>query len=135
MKKDIPELKVEDLAIAIVPSSVDLLEDELWDVYILNLKEEPIKNVLVSSRGYGEVNNEQIKTTTLRHFFEEIGPLEILKIEPIQKSLFRITNEYWVSFSFEGELYDKKYVFVVGSIESTNFTRIPFLDRKGVMIR
>jgi hypothetical protein len=135
MKKDIPELKVEDLAIAIVPASEDAHNDEIWDVYILNLKEDPIKNVLVNSRGYGELKGEHIKTTTLRHFFEEIGPLEILKIEPIQKALFQITNEYWVSFSFEGQVYDKKYVFVVGSIEQPNFTRIPFLDRKGVMIR
>jgi len=32
-------------------------------------------------------------------------------------------------------MYDKKYVFVKGSIDEMHFTTIPFLDRKGVMIK
>ncbi len=131
MKKDIPKLKVEDLAIAIVPR----IGEELWDTYILNLKEDPITDVFINSHGYGEIDGEDFKTTTLRHFFEAIGPLEIIKIEPIQTSLFQLTNEYWVSFRFEGYMYDKKYVFVKGSIDELNFTPIPFLNAKGVMIR
>ncbi len=132
MKKDIPQHKVQDLAIAVVPREVD---DELWDVYIMNLKEEPIKNVLVNSKGYGELEGKEISTTILRHFFEQIGPLQIHKIEPIQTKLFDITNEYWVSFQYGGYMYDKKYVFVKGSISKINFTPIPFINQKGVMIR
>ena len=132
MKKDIPQHKVEDLAIAIVPHEED---EEMWESYILNLKEEPINSVLVKSSGYGEVNGKQIKTSVLRHFFESIGGLQIVKIEPIQKSLFSITNEYWVSFQYDGYMYDKKYIFVTGSIDKLNFTPIPFLGRMGVMIR
>lgn len=132
MKKDIPQYRVEDLAIAIVPNE---LQKDLWDAFIINLKDEPIKSVLINSRGYGELDGEEIKTTVLRHFFEEIGPLEIKIIEPIQTKLFDIANEYWVSFQYDGYMYDKKYVFVKGSISELNFTRIPFLDKKGVMIR
>ena len=131
MKKDIPQYKVEDLAIAISPSD----DPELWDAFVINLKEDPIKSVLINSRGYGEIDGEKIKTTVLRHFFEEIGPLQIHKIEPIPTKLFTITNEYWVSFQFDGYMYDKKYVFVKGSIDEMNFTRIPFLDKEGVMTR
>ncbi len=132
MKKDIPQLKVQNLAIAIVPSEED---DGLWNTYILNLKDEPIKSVLIHSRGYGEMEGEEIKTTILRHYFEEIGPLQIKIIEPIQTKLFDITNEYWVSFNYDGYMYDKKYIFVQGSISEFNFTLIPFLNKKGVMIR
>ena len=132
MKKDIPQHKVQDLAIAIVPANED---DTLWNTYIINLKDEPIKSVLVNSRGYGELEGENIKTTVLKHFFEEIGPLKIEIIEPIQTKLFNITNEYWVSFQYDGYMYDKKYVFVKGSISEINFTLIPFLNKKGVMIR
>jgi hypothetical protein len=132
MKKDIPQLKVQDLAIAIVPGDKD---ENLWDTYIINLKDEPIKSVLVNSRGYGELEGEEIKTTILRHFFEEIGPLQIEKIEPIQTKLFDIANEYWVSFQYDGYMYDKKYVFVKGSISEINFTLIPFINKRGVMIR
>jgi hypothetical protein len=132
MKSDIPDLKVKDVAVAIVPRKGD---NDLWDSYIINLKEENIKNVLVNSRGYGELKGDKVKTTVLRHFFEEIDSQSIIKIEPIQVKLFGLTNEYWVSFSYKGHLYDKKYVFVRGSIDSANFTSIPFTDKKGVMIR
>ena len=132
MKKDIPQHKVQDLAIAIVPGEND---DDLWDVYIMNLKEEAIKNVLINSKGYGELEGKDISTTVLRHFFVTIGPLQIEKIEPIQTKLFEIANEYWVSFQHDGYMYDKKYVFVKGSISEINFTTIPFLNKRGVMIR
>ncbi|MCB0518155.1 MAG: hypothetical protein H6577_06285 [Lewinellaceae bacterium] len=136
MKKDIPQYKVADLAIAIVPrEDHGILDQEMWDVFVVNLKEDPIENVLVNSRGYGEIEGEQMRTTILRHFFNEIGPQEAILIEPIQTKLFDIANEYWVSFTYDGYMYDKKYVFVRGSITEENFTTIPFLERKGVMIK
>ena len=134
MKKDIPELKVEDMALVVVPPEYG--DDDLWDCFLINFKEEAIKNVMVVSRGYGEdENGEKRRTTTLRHFFDEIGGLQMMQVEPIPKDLFWLSHEYWVSFSFDGQLYDKKYVFVVGAIERANFTTIPFLNRRGVMIR
>mgnify|MGYP005989571451 CR=1 FL=1 len=132
MKRDIPNLKVKDVAVAIVPREGD---NELWDTYIINLKGDNIKNVLINSRGYGEHKGDKVKTTILRHFYEKINPMTTLKIEPIQVKLFGLTDEYWVSFSYRGHLYDKKYVFVRGSIDTANFTSIPFLEKKGVMIR
>ncbi len=135
MKKDIPELKVEDLAIVIVPRADDAHHEELWETHLLNLKEAPLQNVMVSSRGYGEIDGREKKTSTLRHFFERVEPMGMVLIEPILKESFALTNEYWVSFSFEGEMYDKRYIFVTGSMEPSNFTLIPFLNRRGVMIR
>ncbi len=137
MKKDIPIHKVEDLAIAIAPreNNIPNDEEELWDVFLLNLKDDAINGVLINSRGYGSVNGEQQRTTVLRHFFEEIEPLACVQIEPIQVKLFNLTNEYWVSFVYKGYMYEKKYIFVQGSIEESHFTTIPFLNRKGVMIR
>lgn len=138
MKKDIPVIKVEDLAIAIVPPVDSSLADpnELWDVYIINLHEEKIRSVIVAARGYGELNGVPRETSTLRFFWEEIAPLDIHLIEPIQAALFQLANEYWVSFSLNDYLFDKKYVFVQGAVDEMNFTEIPFLNgRKGVMIR
>ena len=134
MLKDIPQPKVEDLAIAILPpESGDL--DDLWDVMILNFHEYPILSVLVTARGYGEIEGEQRQTSTFRYFIEEIGSMREYKLEPIQPDVFALTNEYWVSFSLGNHLFDKKYIFVRGSINSDNFTTIPFIKRKGVMIR
>lgn len=136
MKKDIPIRKVQDLVIAVVPRE-EYEEDhnEFWDTYLINLKEEPIHAVLVNSRGYGLLNGEQRRTSTLRYFWDKIEPKSVVKIEPVQKSVLGLANEYWVSFSFDDYLYDKKYVFVAGSLEEMNFTDIPLLQRKGVMIR
>ncbi|HRD82132.1 MAG TPA: hypothetical protein PLL53_15340 [Saprospiraceae bacterium] len=137
MKKDIPIHKVEDLAIAIVPRDESLEDkEELWDVFLINLKEEPITCVLVNSTGYSEQQGgEQRRTTTLRHFFEEVGPLSVVQVEPIQVQVFDLTNEYWVSFLHDNYMYDKKYVFVRGSIRPEHFMMVPFINRKGVVIR
>lgn len=136
MKKDIPVIKVEDIAIAVAPRTEDFENDFLWDVYLINLKDEPIKNVLINSTGYGFRNDEKVKTSTFRYFFDEIGPLQTVVIEAIQTELFDITHEYWISFTMsDNYLFDKKYTFVSGSISKDHFTRIPFLDVQGVMIK
>ena len=136
MKKDIPQHKVADLAIAILPRMENgTVDEELWDVFVLNMKEATIENVLVNSRGYGELDGEQMKTTVLRHFFNEIGPNEAMLLEPIQAKLFDLANEFWISFTYDGYMYDKKYVFVRGSIAEENFTTVPLIERKGVMIK
>jgi hypothetical protein len=133
MLKDIHRPKVENLAIAIVPPEDN--KEELWDVFLLNLEEEAIRSVLIVSKGYGEVGGEQKRTATMRYFYEEIPPLAVVRVEPIQPAVFELANEFWVSYSLRDELYDKKYVFVRGSIENQHFTLIPFLNRQGVMIR
>lgn len=134
MLKDIPQRKVEDLAIAIMPPESGNLDD-LWDVVLLNFHEYPILSVLVSVRGYGEIGGQAKKTATFRYFIEELSSMREHLLEPIQPEVFELTNEYWVSFSLGNHLYDKKYIFVRGSIDPENFTTIPFLNRKGVMIR
>lgn len=134
MLKDIPRQKVEDLAIAIVPPA-ESSEDDLWDVMIINLHEARIQSVMVTAKGYGEITGEKKETATFRYFIKEVNALAIEKIEPIQPAVFELTNEYWVSFSLNGHLFDKKYIFVKGSISPENFTPIPFLNRKGILIR
>ncbi len=135
MKKDILDLKVEDLAVVIAPRTEED-DEQLWDTFIINFRDEAIENVMVVSTGYGEdEKGEKRRTSTLRHFFEQISPLGMHQIEPVPTELFWMAHEYWVSFTFEGHMYDKKYVFVPGSLDKLNFMQIPFLDRRGVMIR
>lgn len=136
MKKDIEIRKVEDLIVAIVPRLPD--EEgygDFWDSYFINLKDEAISSVLINSTGYGEFNGEKRRTAVFRHFWERVGPLQMEKIEPVHTALFNLAHEFWVSFTSDNYLYDKRYVFVPGSLEESNFTEIPFLGRPGVMIR
>ena len=53
----------------------------------------------------------------------------------LQSELKALANEYWISFSLNNHMYDKKYIFVKGSLEATHFTQIPLLKREGVMIK
>ena len=133
MKKDIPFHKVEDIAIAVIPD--EITEDEMWKVYLINMKPEPITNVIITSKGYGHVEGRPVETSVMRQFFETIDGRSYSLIEPIDSKLFGLSNEFWVSFVQEGVMYDKKYVFVTESIVKDNFTSIPLMDTKGVMIK
>lgn len=135
MKKDIPVHKVEDVAVAIAPRETAKVEEELWDVYLINFKEESIKDVLIHSRGYGKIKGEKRKTSQFRFYFEKIKPQSVTTVEQIQPRVFGMTNEYWISFVQDGYMYDKKYVFVKGSIDPQHFTTVPIINKKGVMIK
>jgi len=138
MLKDIPKTEVTDVAIAIVP--VDAVEGEnpeeaLWQVYILNLKKEPIENVIINSKGYGSYQGESVKTSVLRQFLGTIEAESFMKVEALQQKVAGLNNEYWVSFYINKEIFDKKYVFLPESIVEEFFTTIPLLSVRGVMIR
>ena len=135
MKKDILQKEVDQLAIVISPRDEQAENNDLWDTFLVNLRDEPITSVLISSKGYGEINGEEVSTTTLRHFFEEIGPQQLVQIEPMQPRLFELTNEFWVSFVHQEYMYDKKYVIDKGTIDKEKIDTIPFSDRQGVMIK
>lgn len=131
MKKDIPVLTVEDIGIAAVPSA----DPNFWDIYIINLMEETIKNVMITASGYGELDGSPRQSSTMRYYIEEIESLDLKFLEPLSTAIFDLTNEYWVSFSLNGQLYDKRYMFVPGVLHPMNFIRIPFLEQQGVMVR
>jgi hypothetical protein len=123
----------EDIAVAIVPENIE--DQNGWMVYLVNLKNNSLENVIVSSKGYGEIDNKNIQTSTLRHFMEKVEPHTYSKIELIMEDVFGLANEYWVSFYINKTIYDKKFVFLPESIQETNFITIPFLNKKGVMIK
>jgi hypothetical protein len=134
MIKDIILEKVMDIAVAVIPETDELGENE-WSVYLLNLKPDAIEGVLISSRGYGNIHGKDVKTSTLRQFWEKVQGKEFVKVELIEKKLFSLTNEFWVSFWHHGILYDKRYVFVTESIIEDNFTLVPLIGKRGVMIK
>lgn len=135
MLKDIHRPEVENIALTVV-REVDVTNGEtVWNVYLVNLYDEPITGVLVTSKGYGELNGEIVKTSILRHLVERVEALDYVKIEPIMPALFGLNNEYWVSFYMDGQIFDKKYVFLPESITDDNFIPIPFIGKPGVMLR
>jgi len=133
MKKDIEFPVVKDVAVAIVKESNELNE-EVWNVYLINLKNEPIEGVLVSSRGYGELYSEKRATSELRHFLDHMDPKSYKKIEPIMEEVFCLSNEYWVSFYQKKVIFDKKFIFLPDTIRMETLVRVPILNKKGVLI-
>ncbi len=134
MLKDIPHPKVENIAISVIREYSEEGEQE-WNVYVLNMRNEPIEGVLVSSKGYGHYEGREVKTTTLRHYLGRIEANSAKKIEPIIDNLFGLNNEYWLSYFINRVMYDKKYVFLPETIKEDHFTKIPILNKQGVMIQ
>lgn len=134
MIKDLPDNTVKDIAIAVALEK-ESAESKIWYVYLINLKNEPIENVLITSKGYGEKDGEQVKTSTLRHMFPLIEGNSFKVIEPIDEQTFGLNNEYWLSYYSGTHIYDKKFIFLPESIVEMNFTRLPVINKVGVMIR
>src|SRR5690606_16775081 len=133
MKEDLPINIVEDISIAIILEAATP-EAKVWNVYLINEKPIAIQHVLVSSKGYGIHIGIQVKTSTLRHFFEEVKPNSFLKIEAIDPQVFGLNSEYWLSFYVDGIMYDKKYVFLPESIIDDNLIKVPLVNKPGIMI-
>jgi hypothetical protein len=132
MKKDIDFPQVKDISLAIARKTNELQQEE-WFVYIINKKPEPIHNVLITSKGYGELEGEKKQTSLLRQFIEKIDPDKSVLIEPINPELFALFNEFWVSFYIEKDIYDKKFIFVPGSIKDENISFIKEIGLEGVL--
>ncbi|MEQ8469531.1 MAG: hypothetical protein RIC35_00010 [Marinoscillum sp.] len=127
MKKDINFPKIENVYVSIVK------DDEGWKVFLLNRQDKQLDTVMVTSKGYGEKAGEEQKTSVLRHMIPKIEPGEYALIEPISEEVFHLNNEYWVSFFIDGQLYDKKYIFVPETIIQDNLSFIPELKMEGVL--
>ena len=134
MIKDLPENIVEDVAMAVVLLS-ETPEVKNWTVYLVNLKNQPITNVLISSKGYGEKDGKPVKTSVLRHFLGDVSEKSYVGVEAIDTAVFGLTNEYWLSYYIGQTIYDKKFIFLPESIVDENIIRIPLVNRPGVMIK
>jgi len=134
MIKDLPKNIVENIAVAVALEK-ESAESKIWYVYLINLKNEPIENVLITSKGYGEKDGEQVKTSTLRHMMPVVEGNSTALIEPIDEQTFGLNNEYWISYYIGRDIYDKKFIFVPESIVEGNFIKLPVLNKVGVMIK
>lgn len=137
MKKDIKIPAVEDIIISVVQEINPENNENVYNVYLINLKSIDIENVLVTSKGYGEnkTTGEKIKTSVLRHSLGTVKTKSFVKIEPIIEEVFGLSNEYWLSFYENNTIFDKKYIFLAESIREENFVQVPLIEKKGVVIR
>ena len=133
MKKDIALPKLEGVAMAIVQEA-DPEGDAAWYVYLVNDTDKELSNVLISSRGYGTIKGEERSTSTMRHHLPVLQERNWARIERIVEEVFPLNNQYWLSFYADGTIHDRKFIFVPDSIHEENYTTVPLMGLRGVMI-
>ena len=130
MKADLDIPEVIGVEIVAVPGEKD---KTIWDIILINRNDKSLQNVIIASKGYGEVDGRQQKTSVLRHVIEELPAESYARVEPIQKDVFKLTNEYWVSYFFNEQLHDKKFIFTPGSINEQHLKDIPGYHFSGIV--
>ncbi len=135
MREELLGPKVEKVGVAII-QQIDEEGNTLYYAYLLNLRDDIMEGIIITSTGYGENANtgEKIKTSTLRHSLEVLLPQEAAKIEPLMEDVFALSNEYWVSFWVNDVMYDKKFIFLPETITKDKMKLIPLLGEKGILI-
>jgi len=131
MKKDIDFSPVTGVKLAIAKEETATGTE--WAVYIINLNMIELKNVMITSKGYGEINGEIKKTSTLRHMLDELSEQAVAKIEAIDPSVFALNNEFWVSYYIMDQIFDKKFIFTSGSFDPGFIKMIPEIGLEGVL--
>ncbi len=132
MKKDIEVPEVKNVTLAVVREK-NLLNQEEWKIYLINNNDFDLENTLVASRGYGEKDGEEQRTSTLRHFLETVPSKKSVVVESIDTKVFHLNNEYWVSYYNGPQIYDKRFVFVPDTICENNLVFIKELEKEGVL--
>lgn len=136
MKKDIDFIPVEGVQVAAVRQFNEAGVTE-WFMVLLNSGDTDITNVFITSKGYESSESgkpqDGRRTSTLRHFYEQVPIGDHVVIEPIMPEVFHLTNEYWVSYYIGGQIYDKKFIFVPDSIVEENVATISALGMEGVL--
>ena len=126
--------EVSGVYVAIINDSKS--DEPEWSAYLINDKNEPIENVFVSSKGYlTDLKGDETKSSTLRHFYKVVSAKSSQKIEAVIEDVFKLNNEYFVSFYHQGTLFDKKFVFLPETIKKENLSQVPIVDSKGVWIK
>ena len=131
MKKDIDFHPVTGVKLAIAKEEKEGKEE--WAVYIINNNLIELNTLMITSKGYGTISGEMRKTSVLRHMIEELGAQCMAKVEPIDPALFSLNNEFWVSYFILDQIFDKKFIFVKGSMHQDNISYIPEIDLYGVV--
>mgnify|MGYP006137777005 FL=1 len=132
MKNDIDFPKVEKVGICAIPETDE--ENVSWRVHIINLLDEELTNVLVSTRGYGKKDDDKVNTSELRYYFADLKAKSSRPIELITPELVGLNNQYWVSFYIDQTIFDKKFIFLPDTLLDNKLIDIPGLDQKGILI-
>lgn len=133
MLKDIKDHISEGVTMAAV-YELNSEQEMVWNMYLLNYKNSAIDGVLITSKGYGEKDGEEVTTSVLRHFVKEIPAQSVARIEPLQEDVFALVNEYFVTYYEGNTIYERKFIFDSYSISLKNTVLITFMGQQGIEV-
>lgn len=129
MKKDIEIPEVNDVYLAIVKEYNEVFQCEDWNAYLINDKEQDIEMVIIVSHGY----DDKDQTSLMRKKIDILPAKSYAKIELIQPELFKLNNEFKVTFFEENKLMDKTFLVPSNSINEEALKPVPLLLKPGVL--
>lgn len=135
MKKDINYPKSENVYLAAIQQWNEDFQENMWYVYLINNTPKMLEMILVVSRAYGTINDEQRTTGTLRHSFNDAAGNCIVKIEMLENNVLQLNNEFAVTYFLDNKMYDKTFVFNTNTIDTNALSDIPGTDLKGVLLK
>jgi hypothetical protein len=131
VKKDIQIPEVSDVLIAVVKEYNTTFRTDDWNVYIINNKSENLEMVLIVSHG----SDEKDATSLMRHKIKNLPADSYAKVELIQPELFKLNNEFKITFFINNKLFEKIFLFAKNTIKEGALRVILELDKKGVLAK
>ncbi len=129
MKKDIKIPEVTDIFMAVVKEYNPDFRTDDWNVYLVNNKIIDLEVVLIVSHG----SDDKDQTSIMRKKIECLPANSYAKIEFIQPELFKLNNEFKVTFFADNKLFEKTFIFTKNSIKESALRMIKGFDKKGII--
>jgi hypothetical protein len=133
MKKDIIIPEVENVYIVAIKEWNEDFGENSWYAYLLNNTSEKLEMAMVVSSASGMINNEERKTGSFRHAFNEVLPETATKVELLENNVLQLDNHFMLTYFLEGKLYDKTFTFKANSITDENTSELHKINRVGVI--
>lgn len=133
MKKDIVIPEVENVFVVAIKEWNEDFGENSWYAYLLNNTTEKLEMAMVVSNAEGIINNEERKTGSFRHAFNEVLPESAIKIELLENNVLQLNNHFMLTYFLDGKLYDKKFTFEANTIKVENTTELHKINRVGVI--
>ena len=131
MKKDIQIPEVSGVQIAAVLEYNDIYKTDDWNVYIVNEKSTDLEMVVIVSKGF----DEKDQTSVMRKKLDVLPANSFAKIELIQPELFKLNNQFQVSFFADNQLFDKTFTFSKNTIKEGNLRMVSSLNKRGILAK
>lgn len=131
MKKDIHIPEVSGVHLAVVFEHNDIYNTDDWNVYIINEKEVNLEMVVIVSKGF----DEKDQTSIMRKKLTVLNSNSFANVEWIQPELFKLNNQFQVTFFAENTLFEKTYTFKKNTIKEGALRMISSINKKGILAK